>query len=297
MAAAPLPSLSHVLRRDGLRARKSWGQNFLTDLALARRIARAGEPTNQTVLEIGAGPGGLTRALLLEGARHVVAVERDERCRPALEEIAAHARQQGQQVTLVFGDALALVRANQLALPEHYQPEHYQIAANLPFQLSSPLLLAWLTASPWPPRWQHATLLVQKEFAPALAAPGGSQYGRLSGAVPALRGAHLLHVSARAFTRRPKGPCRLVQLRPHRRPLAADLAWLQRTTAAAFGQRRKMLRSSLKQLHAEPARVLAALGMDERTRAEELSVAQFCALSNALKKEALQKDGDANKSG
>jgi len=288
MAAAPLPSLSHVLRRDGLRARKSWGQNFLTDLALARRIARAGEPTNQSVLEIGAGPGGLTRALLLEGARHVVAVERDERCRPALEEIAAHARQQGQRVTLVFGDALALVRANQLALPERYQ-----ISANLPFQLSSPLLLAWLTASPWPPRWQQATLLVQKEFATRLAGTAGSQYGRLSVLCQWRCAVRICFtVSARAFTPPPKVDAALVQLRPHRRPLAADLAWLQRTTAAAFGQRRKMLRSSLKPLHAEPARVLAALGINERARAEELSVAQFCALSNAL-----QKDGDANKSG
>ena len=294
MAAAPLPSLSHVLRRDGLRARKSWGQNFLTDLALARRIARAGEPTNQSVLEIGAGPGGLTRALLLEGARHVVAVERDERCRPALEEIAAHARQQGQQVSLLFGDALALVRTNQLALPEHYQPEHYQIAANLPFQLSSPLLLAWLTASPWPPRWQHATLLVQKEFATRLAGTAGSQYGRLSVLCQWRCAVRICFtVSARAFTPPPKVDAALVQLRPHCRPLAADLAWLQRTTAAAFGQRRKMLRSSLKPLHAEPARVLAALGIDERTRAEELSVAQFCALSNALQKEA----DSANKSG
>lgn len=273
--AAGLPSLTQILRRDRLRARKAWGQNFLTDLALARRIARAGQPAGRSVLEIGAGPGGLTRALLLEGARTVLAVERDERCRPALQEIAAH---WPQRVQLRFGDALALLRQDALPLPPAYQ-----IAANLPFQLSSPLLLAWLGAPVWPPRWQQATLLVQKEFAERLASQAGRSYGRLSVLCQWRAQVQLCFVvSARAFTPPPKVDAALVQLRPHARPLAADLGWLQRTTAAAFGQRRKMLRSSLKALSAKPDRLLASVGIDARARAEHLSVAQFCALSNAL---------------
>ena len=300
MGAAPnspkLPSLAHVLRRDRLFARKAWGQNFLTDMNLARRIARAGSPAGsptgspagQHVLEIGAGPGGLTRALLLEGAQSVLAVERDTRCRPALQEIAAH---WPQRVHCVFGDALDLIRADALPLPASYR-----IAANLPFQLSSPLLLAWLSAPVWPPRWQQATLLVQKEFAERLASSAGRSYGRLSVLAQWRTAVRLCFaVSARAFVPPPKVDAAVLQLRPRARPHDANLDWLQRTTAAAFGQRRKMLRTSLKALHDEPARLLAEIGISAQARAEHLSVAQFCALSNALQAAASESEPSQNK--
>ena len=257
-----------------MRARKSLGQNFLLDLNLTARIARASGPlAGVTVVEVGSGPGGLTRALLAEGAHHVVAIERDRRCIAALEEIAAAAP---GRLTIVNGDALAVDMA---ALA----PQPARIVANLPYNVATPLLVGWLKAEPWPPWYGSMTLMFQREVAERIVArPGSKAYGRL-GVLAGWRAEAeiLFDVSPRAFTPPPKVTSSVVRLTPRPRPLACDALVLERVTAAAFGQRRKMLRQSLKTLGLDAQALLAEAGIAETRRAEEIDVAGFVALANA----------------
>jgi len=270
-----LPPLREVIARHGLTARRSLGQNFLLDLNLTARIAgAAGDLADVTVVEIGPGPGGLTRALLVAGARRVVAIERDTRCLAALEEIAA--RYPGR-LTVVAADALSVDFAT-------LAPPPARIVANLPYNVATPLLVGWLKCDPWPPWYESMTLMFQREVAERIvASPGTKTYGRLS----VLAGwrteaAILFDVSSRAFTPAPKVTSSVVQFVPRQAPLACDVTALERVTAAAFGQRRKMLRQSLRALGGDTAAILAATGIDPAQRAETLAVADFVALANAI---------------
>lgn len=272
-----LPPLSHVIRDLGLSARRSLSQNFLLDFNLTRRIARAAGPLDQaTIVEVGPGPGGLTRALLLEGAARVVAIEKDTRCLPALKSIAA--RYPGQ-LEVIGGDALD-IDYSKLAL----QPPT-RIVANLPYSVATPLLIGWLKTSPWPPWFDRLVLMFQREVAQRIvAAPGGKDYGRLSviaqwRTLPRI----LFGIPPAAFTPRPKVESSLVEFIP-RAALEppCDVQRLERVTAAAFGQRRKMLRSSLRQLTPKSEALLQGLGIAPQARAEELDVADFCRIANAL---------------
>jgi len=269
-ATAPLPPLREVIARHGLSAKRGLGQHFLLDLNLTRRIARdAGDLAHGTVIEIGPGPGGLTRALLETGARHVVAVERDERCRPALEEIAAAFP---GRLTIVMGDALA-VGIGALG------PAPRRIVANLPYNISTALLLRWLAEIS---AIAGLTLMFQKEVAERLlATPRNKDYGRLSVLVQWLcEPRRLFDIPPRAFTPPPKVTSTVLQLTPRPRPLhPASKTALERVTAAAFGQRRKMLRQSLRALTPAAADLLAAADIPDTARAEELTVEQFCALT------------------
>jgi 16S rRNA (adenine1518-N6/adenine1519-N6)-dimethyltransferase len=268
------PPLREVIARHGIAARRSLGQNFILDLNLTRRIARAAGPLDEgTVIEIGPGPGGLTRALLAEGARHVVAVERDPRCLAALAELAAA---HPGRLALVDGDALTLDPAALAAPPR-------RIVANLPYNIATALLLRWLERIG---DYQSLTLMFQREVAERLvAAPRSRAYGRLSVLVQWLCEAKILFdIPPQAFTPSPKVTSSVVRLTPRPAPLApADKAVLERVTAAAFGQRRKMLRASLKSLGVPVEKLLAAAGIAGTARAEELSVAEFCALAQAVR--------------
>lgn len=270
-----LPPLRQVIARHGLSAHKALGQNFLLDLNLTARIARAaGDLAGVTVIEVGPGPGGLTRALLAAGARRVVAIERDQRCLPALEEIAGH---YPGRLTIVPGDALAVDCASLADGPT-------RIVANLPYNIATPLLVGWLRAEPWPPFYDSMTLMFQREVAERIVASSGAKaYGRL-GVLAGWRSnaAILFDVSPRAFTPPPKVVSSVVRLVPKREPLPCDAAALERVAAAAFGQRRKMLRQSLKTLGVDPAPLLAAAGIAETRRAEEVDIAGFVALANAF---------------
>jgi 16S rRNA (adenine1518-N6/adenine1519-N6)-dimethyltransferase len=271
-----LPPLREVIRRHGLAAKRSLGQNFLLDLNLTGRIARAAGPLDGvTVVEVGPGPGGLTRALLSAGARRVIAIERDERALAALSEIAE--RHPGR---------LAVVAADALA----YDPRPLigegpaRVVANLPYNIATALLVSWLTADPWPPWYDRLVLMFQREVAERIvAAPGGKDYGRLS--VLAGWRAHakiLFDVHPSAFVPPPKVTSSLVELVPRPKPSPCDRALLERTTTAAFGQRRKMLRQSLKTLGRDPLPLLAAAGLAPTARAEEIPVEGFVALARAL---------------
>ena len=271
-----LPPLRDVIARHGLTARKSLGQNFLLDLNLTARIARAaGDLTDVTVVEVGPGPGGLTRALLAEGAKRVVAIERDQRCIAALDEIAA--RYPGR-LTIVSADALAIDMA-------HLAPPPVRVVANLPYNIATPLLVGWLTAEPWPPWYESLTLMFQREVAERIAAPpGGKTYGRLAVLAQWRTEPRILFdVAPRAFTPQPKVTSSVVQLVPRPHPLTADVATLERVTAAGFGQRRKMLRQSLAALGLDPVALLTKTGIDGTRRAETLSVGEFVALANATR--------------
>jgi 16S rRNA (adenine1518-N6/adenine1519-N6)-dimethyltransferase len=268
-----LPPLRDVIRRHGLTPKKSLGQNFLFDLNLTTRIARAAEPLeNITVLEIGPGPGGLTRALLALGARRVIAIERDQRAIAALEEIAA--RYPGR-LDIVAGDALSVDPGEQLG------PERARIVANLPYNIATALLVAWLTAEPWPPWYDSLILMFQREVAERIVAtPGSKSYGRLSVLAGWRTEAKLLFdVAPSAFVPPPKVTSSVVRLTPRQVPLACSSAALQRVTEAAFGQRRKMLRQSLKTLGVDAATLLAEAGIEPTARAEEISVDGFVALA------------------
>ncbi len=270
-----LPPLRDVIARHDLQAKKNLGQNFLLDLNLTARIARAsGDLTGVTVVEVGPGPGGLTRALLSEGAGHVIAIERDARCIAALEEIAAVA---DGRLTIVAADALTVDMAALAAPPA-------RIVANLPYNIATPLLIGWLKTDPWPPWFESLTLMFQREVAERIVAPPGSKtYGRLSVLAGWRTEAEILFdVSPRAFTPSPKVTSSVVHLVPRREPLACTAATLERVTAAAFGQRRKMLRQSLKALGHDPQALLAEIGIDGTRRAEEIDVAGFVALARAI---------------
>lgn len=276
---AALPPLREVIARHGLGARKALGQHFLLDLNVTGRIARnAGDLRHGTTIEIGPGPGGLTRALLLAGARHVVAVERDERCAEALAEIAAVA---GGRLELLQADALTVAAETLGDSPR-------RIVANLPYNVATPLLLHWLAAlARDPAAFESLTLMFQKEVADRLSAsPRGKAYGRLAVITQWLCEVEtLFDLPARAFTPPPKVASSVVRLTPRARPLApAEARLLERVTAAAFGQRRKMLRQSLKSLGCDPLPLLAAAGIAETARAEELPVEAFCALAETLRK-------------
>lgn len=276
MTTDNLPPLREVIAKHGLGALKALGQNFLLDLNLTGRIARAAGPLEgHEVVEVGPGPGGLTRALLAEGAKRVVAIERDRRCLPALEEIAAA---YPGRLTIVEGDALETDMASLVSGPA-------RIVANLPYNIATPLLVGWLQTEPWPPWYASLTLMFQKEVAERIVAPpGGKAYGRL--AVLAqwrARPRMLFDVNRSAFTPPPAVTSTVVELIPRAEPLApANPRALERVVAAAFGQRRKMLRSSLKSLGVDPAPLIEAAGVDPTQRAEELSVAEFCALARAF---------------
>jgi 16S rRNA (adenine1518-N6/adenine1519-N6)-dimethyltransferase len=275
-ASDPLPPLRDVIAAHGLAAKKSLGQNFLLDLNLTRKIARAAGPLDDsTIYEIGPGPGGLTRALLMEGARKVVAVERDARCLPALEEVAAAFP---GRLEIISDDALEIDEAKHLHAP-------VRIAANLPYNIGSALLVKWLTDEAWPPFWSSATLMFQREVADRLVAkPGGKAYGRLSILTQWRAKAKILFdVSPRAFTPPPKVTSSIVRIEPLAEPIApARLSDLEAVTAAAFGQRRKMLRQSLKSLAPDTEAFIRAAGLDPTQRAEQLSVADFAALARQL---------------
>jgi 16S rRNA (adenine1518-N6/adenine1519-N6)-dimethyltransferase len=275
MAIDELPPLRDVIREHGLSARKSLGQNFLLDLNLTARIARSAGPLEDvTVLEVGPGPGGLTRALLACGARRVVAIERDRRCLDALAEVAAH---YPGRLEVVEADALAVDGAALLIGPA-------RIVANLPYNIGTALLVRWLEVEPWPPWWRSATLMFQREVAERIvAAVGDPAYGRL--AVLAgwrCRARILFDISPRAFTPPPSVTSSLVHLEPIAEPLPCRAAVLSRVTAAAFGQRRKMLRQSLKSLGVDAATLLAEAGIEPTARAEEVDVEGFAALARGL---------------
>ncbi|HEY1630701.1 MAG TPA: 16S rRNA (adenine(1518)-N(6)/adenine(1519)-N(6))-dimethyltransferase RsmA [Rhizomicrobium sp.] len=273
-SADPLPPLRDIIAAYGLAAKKSLGQNFLLDLNLTRKIARAAGPLDDsTIYEIGPGPGGLTRALLMEGAAKVVAVERDARCLPALEQIAA-----------AFPGRLEIFSADALEIDEAKRfHEPVRIAANLPYNIGSALLVKWLTG---PQFWKSATLMFQREVAERLVAqPGTKAYGRLSILTQwRTRAKILFDVSPKAFTPPPKVTSSIVRIEPLAEPVApAELSVLEKVTAAAFGQRRKMLRQSLKVLAPDDTEAfIRAAGLDPTARAETLTVADFASLARQL---------------
>ena len=268
-----LPPLREVIAEHGLAAKKALGQNFLLDLNLTMRIARAASPLETSdVIEVGPGPGGLTRALLAGGARRVVAVERDTRCLPALQEIAAY---YPGRLNIIEGDALEADWRSLIEGPA-------KIVANLPYNIATPLLTGWLSSEPWPPFFTSMTLMFQREVAERIcAAPGTKAYGRLSVLSQwRCECAIAFDVSRHAFTPPPKVTSSIVHLMPRETPLPCDRAKLERVTAAAFGQRRKMLRASLKSLGG--AELLEKAGISGERRAETLSVAEFVSLANLI---------------
>jgi 16S rRNA (adenine1518-N6/adenine1519-N6)-dimethyltransferase len=278
-----LPPLREVIAEHGLDARKSLGQNFILDLNLTRKIARvAGPLAGTTVIEVGPGPGGLTRGLLMEGARRVIAVEADPRCRPALDAIAAASP---GRLDIVMGDALAMDWPALLAAHAGPDPGRVAVAANLPYNIATRLLVGWLETEPWPPWFASLALMFQREVAERIvAAPGSKAYGRLAVIAQWRTKARIaLTLGPEAFTPPPKVASAVVELIP--RPVcepAASVITLGRVTAAAFGQRRKMLRQSLKPLYREPAILLGRLGLDPEERAENLPPEAFARIAAEL---------------
>jgi len=275
-AADGLPALREVIAAHGLAAKKALGQNFLLDLNLTARIARAaGAGDGGIFYEVGPGPGGLTRALLAQGASRVVAVERDERCLPALTEIAAA---YPGRLEVICGDAMTMDEAALF-------PDGARIAANLPYNVGTALLVRWLTAPQWPPFWRSCTLMFQKEVAQRIIArPGTEHYGRLAVLTGWRATAKIqFDVPRQAFVPPPKITSSVVRLEPRAEPLApCALAGLERVTAAAFGQRRKMLRQSLKSLAPDAEARIEAAGIAPTERPEELAVEQFAALARTF---------------
>ncbi|WFS01869.1 16S rRNA (adenine(1518)-N(6)/adenine(1519)-N(6))-dimethyltransferase RsmA [Rhizobium tumorigenes] len=269
-----LPPLRDVIERFGLDARKALGQNFILDLNLTQRVARtAGNLEGVTVIEVGPGPGGLTRAILALGAKKVIAIERDPRCLPALAEIAAH---YPGRLEVIEGDALKIDFA---ALATDGP---VRVIANLPYNVGTQLLLNWLLPAVWPPFWQSLTLMFQKEVGQRIvAAEGDNHYGRL-GVICGWRteAYAAFDISPQAFTPPPKVTSSVIHLTPRENPIPCSVAKLERVTEAAFGQRRKMLRQSVKSLGGEA--LLARADIDPTRRAETLSVEEFCRLANCL---------------
>lgn len=273
-----LPPLRAVIERYGLNAKKSLGQNFLLDLNLTRKIARlAGDLSDRTVVEVGPGPGGLTRALLMEGAKHVIAIERDDRCLPALAEVSA--RYPGR-LDVHPADALDVDWRQLLG-----DAPSASIVANLPYGVASLLLVNWLETEPWPPWYDCMVLMFQREVAERIVAqPKSKAYGRLSVLAQWRTEARIvMNLPPEAFTPPPKVSSAIVEFRPIASPQpACRVKTLARVTAAAFGQRRKMLRSSLKQITAFPELLLQRAQLEPERRAEELSVADFARLALVL---------------
>lgn len=269
-----LPPLRDVIARHGLDARKALGQNFLLDLNLTQKIARtAGPLEGVTVFEVGPGPGGLTRAILSLGAKKVIAVERDARCLPALAEIAEH---YPGRLEVIEGDALKTDF-------EAMAPDGpVKIIANLPYNVGTQLLVNWLLPRNWPPFWQSLTLMFQREVGLRIVADeSDDHYGRLGVLCGWRTEAHMaFDVPPQAFTPPPKVTSSVVHLVPRQEPLPCNVEKLERVTQAAFGQRRKMLRQSLKSLGGEA--LLARAEIDPARRAETLSVEEFCRIANLL---------------
>ncbi|CDZ71503.1 Ribosomal RNA small subunit methyltransferase A [Neorhizobium galegae bv. orientalis] len=271
-----LPPLRDVIQRHGLDAKKALGQNFLLDLNLTQKIARSAGPLGDaTVFEVGPGPGGLTRAILSLGAKKVIAVERDSRCLPALAEIGEH---YPGRLEVIGGDAL---KTDFAALA----PEGpVKIIANLPYNVGTQLLINWLLPAPdrWPPFWESLTLMFQKEVGQRIVADEeDDHYGRLGVLAGWRTDAHMVFdVPPQAFSPPPKVTSTVVHLTPLANPLPCDVSKLERVTHAAFGQRRKMLRQSVKSLGGEA--LLVKAGIDPARRAETLSVEEFVRLANCL---------------
>ncbi|MBB6408016.1 16S rRNA (adenine(1518)-N(6)/adenine(1519)-N(6))-dimethyltransferase RsmA [Mesorhizobium sangaii] len=277
MSIDGLPPLREVIERHGLQAKKALGQNFLFDLNLTGKIARtAGDLSNATVIEVGPGPGGLTRALLANGARHVIAIERDERCLAALAEISDH---YPGRLEIVSGDAL---KTDFAALARGGAGGQVKIIANLPYNIGTELLVRWLTVGEWPPFYASMTLMFQREVAQRIVAtPGSDGYGRLGVLAGWRTQARIaFDVPPQAFTPPPKVTSSVVHLEPRATPLPTDVKKLGRVTEAAFGQRRKMLRQSVKSLGGEA--LLERAGIDPTRRAETLSVEEFVRLTNTV---------------
>ena len=270
-----LPPLRDVIAAHDLAAKKSLGQNFLLDLNLTRKIARAAGATEGGIFyEVGPGPGGLTRALLSEGAEKVIAVERDQRCLPALADIAA-----------AYPGRLEVINADALKLDERaILPAGARIASNLPYNVGTGLLIKWLTCEAWPPFWSSLTLMFQREVAERIVARENTEaYGRL-GVLANWRAETkiLFDISPAAFVPQPKVTSSVVRLVPRSAPEPCDRRMLEQVAAAAFGQRRKMLRQSLKSLSVDPARLAAAAGVDATRRAETIPVSGFVAMAREL---------------
>jgi 16S rRNA (adenine1518-N6/adenine1519-N6)-dimethyltransferase len=272
-----LPPLREVVRTHGLMAKKSLGQNFLFDLNLTSRIARSAGPLEDaTVIEVGPGPGGLTRAILAAGAKKVIAIERDSRCLPALTEIAER-----------YPGRLEVVEADAL----EFDPRPLvgdgivRIIANLPYNVGTALLTGWLTGESWPPWWASLTLMFQREVAERIVADESDpkNYGRLGVLCGWRTEARILFdVPPSAFVPPPKVTSSVVQLKPREKPLPCRVQALEAVTKAAFGQRRKMLRQSLKSIAPDPGSIITAAGLADTARAEEVPIAGFVALANAL---------------
>ncbi|HEY8336442.1 MAG TPA: 16S rRNA (adenine(1518)-N(6)/adenine(1519)-N(6))-dimethyltransferase RsmA [Tardiphaga sp.] len=271
-----LPPLREVIRTYDLSARKSLGQNFLLDLNLLTRIARAAGPLEDaTVIEIGPGPGGLTRALLALGARRVIAIERDERALGALEDISKH---YPGRLEIICGDAMTFDPRPLLG------SQRAKIVANLPYNIATALLIDWLSIEPWPPWYDTMVLMFQREVAERIVAREDEEaYGRL-GVLANWRCETkiLFDISPAAFVPPPKVTSSVVRLVPRASPEPCDRKTLERITAAAFGQRRKMLRQSLKGLIVDPAVLADAAGIDPTRRAETVPVSGFVAMARAL---------------
>jgi 16S rRNA (adenine1518-N6/adenine1519-N6)-dimethyltransferase len=276
MSIDDLPPLREVIRRHGLAARRSLGQNFLLDLNLTARIARAAGPLEGvTVVEVGPGPGGLTRALLALGARRVIAVERDERCIAALQELEQHF---GDRLRVVAGDAMKVDLASQV------REAPARVVANLPYNIATALLVSWLTVEPWPPWYDMLVLTFQREVAQRIVAdPGPKAYGRLSVLAGWRTAAQILFdIAPRAFVPAPQVTSSVVRLMPRAQPLPCDRRLLERVAEAAFGQRRKMLRQSLKSLGVDAPALLTAADIDPTARAEDIPIEGFVGLARAL---------------
>jgi len=271
-----LPPLREVISKYELSARKSLGQNFLLDLNLTAKIARqAGDLSICDVLEIGPGPGGLTRGLLAEGARRVLAIEKDDRCIPALQEIS---EAYPNKLEVLLGDALEIDALAHLTPP-------IRVAANLPYNVGTELLVRWLTPKVWPPFWQSLTLMFQKEVAERIVAtPGNKAYGRLAVLAQWRSDAKIvINLPPEAFSPQPKVSSAVVHLTALKEPrFEANAEVLSRVVAAAFNQRRKMLRASLKSVASDIEDRLMAAGLKPTDRAEQISVEGFCALAREV---------------